>query len=65
MALLYSTWLYTTLPWPYFTLLDWTSLYHDYTYLYFTLHNSTMALHQSTWLYITLPWLYFTLLDST
>jgi len=65
MALLRHTWLYITLPWFYFTLLDSTLLYQGYTSLYFTLHYSTLAILKSTWVYITLPWFYFTLLDST
>ena len=62
-----STSLYFTLHyciwWLYFTLLD-SILLHVH-WLYFTPHNSAMALGHSAWLYITLLWLYFTLLDST
>ena len=65
MAKLHSTWLYITLPWLYFTLLDSASIYHCSTSLYYTLHYSTMALFHTTWLYITLPCLYFTLLYCT
>ena len=60
MALLHSTFLYITLPWLYFTLLESTSLYHRSTSLYLSLHYSTMALHLSSLLNISLPWLYFT-----
>ena len=74
MALLHSTWLYNTLQWLYFTLLECTLLYHGSTSLYVTLHHSSIALltllessafyHSSSSLclnlYITIPWLYFT-----
>jgi len=64
-ALLFSTWVYISLAWLYFTVLESTLLYIGSTSLYFTPQNSTMALLHSTWLYITLDWLYFTLLHST
>ena len=40
MVVLHSTWLYITLPWLYFTLLDSTLLYNGSTSLYFTLYYS-------------------------
>ena len=43
MILLHTSWLYITLPWLYFTLLDSTLVY-----LYFTLDFSTLALLDST-----------------
>ena len=46
MPLLGSTSLYYTLPWVCLALLDSTTLYHGFMYLYMTLH--------STWLYLTL-----------
>ena len=61
MAPLRSTLHYITLPWLHFTLLYITL--HS-TSPYFTLHYTTMVLHQSTLSHITLPWLYFTLLYS-
>ena len=64
MALLHYIWLYITLPWLYFTLLDSTLHYHGSTSLYVTLRYTTMALLDSTSLYIIVPWLIFTLLDS-
>ena len=44
LALLHTTWLYITVPWLYFTLLDSTLLYIGSTSLYLTLHYSNMAL---------------------
>ena len=56
-----SVWLYLTLH--HSSYHDCDSHYNGSTSLYFTLHNSHVAL--STTLYFTLPWLYFTLLQST
>ena len=74
LALLHSTWLYVTLPWLYFTLLDCTLLYHCSTSLYLHLLYSTMVPLDSTlvfqgythcsWLYFNLQWFHVTLLDS-
>ena len=55
-----SIWLYLTLH--HSSYHDCDSHYNGSTSLYFTLHNSHVAL--STTLYFTLPWLYFTLLHS-
>ena len=52
MAITSLYFIYITLPWLYFTLLDSTLL------------RATMALLDPAQLYITLPWLYFTPLDS-
>ena len=54
------------------TLPDYTSLYHDSTWLYFIthLHGSLLYdgytfVYSSTSLYYSLPWLYLTLLHTT
>ena len=60
-----SAWLYITLTWIYFNLLDSTFLFHRFTSLFLTLPSSTTVLLHSTWLYSTLPWFYLTLLDSS
>ena len=71
MALVHSTLFYITLPWLYFTLLDYTLLYLGSSLIYFTLFwfyftllYSTIFYNGSPSLYFTLHWLYFTLLYS-
>ena len=46
MALLYSTWLYVTLPWPYVH--NSTRLYINLPWFYFNLPDSTLLYHGST-----------------
>ena len=70
MALHYSSWLYITLPWLYFTLLYsiMALLHSTWLYItllvYFTVHYSTLALLHFTSFHIILAWLYLTLLVS-
>ena len=64
MVILFYTWLYNTLPWLYFTLLNSTTFYHTSLSLYFTPHYCTMALLHSTSLYLTLHYSTMALLHS-
>ena len=60
IALVHCAWHNITLPWFYFTLLDYTLLCHGSTSLYLTLQYSTIDL-----LHCLITWLYLTRLDST
>ena len=50
MALLFTSWLLSTLPWLYLTLLDSPTLYNSSTWLYLTPLHSTMTLLCCSWL---------------